>query len=57
MADFEVFATSDKYLQYAVEATEQAARASIDSDKAAWILMAHSWLNLLKDSPKEPATT
>jgi len=63
MADFEVPATSDKYLQYAVEATEHAKRASTDFDRAAWILMANSWLNLLPlidcstmDSPKEPAT-
>jgi len=63
MANFEVPATSDKYLQYAVEATEHAKRASTDFDRAAWILMANSWLNLLPlidcptmDSPKEPAT-
>jgi hypothetical protein len=41
---------SDKYRQYAQEAREQFEHASNDDDKAAWLLIAQSWLNLLPQS-------
>jgi hypothetical protein len=44
---------NDKYRQYAQEAREQFEHASSDDDKAAWLLIAQSWLNLLpKSEPK-----
>jgi len=47
MVVVEVLAQSEKYQQYAEEAREQAERASTDADRAAWLLIAQSWLNLL----------
>jgi hypothetical protein len=41
---------NDKYRQYAQEAREQFEHASSDDDKAAWLLIAQSWLNLLPQS-------
>jgi hypothetical protein len=38
---------SEKYEQYAREAQEQVSHASDDADKAAWLWIAQSWLNLL----------
>ena len=38
---------SEKYEQYAREAQEQVSHASNDADKAAWLWIAQSWLNLL----------
>jgi hypothetical protein len=38
---------SDKYRQFAQEAREQFEHASSNDDKAAWLLIAQSWLNLL----------
>jgi len=41
---------NEKYLQYAEEAREQFEHASNDDDKAAWLLIAQGWLNLLPQS-------
>jgi hypothetical protein len=51
-------AQNEKYQQYAEEAWQQFERASSDDDKAAWLLIAQSWLNLLPQSElktKEPS--
>jgi hypothetical protein len=41
---------NEKYEQYAREAREQLEHASNDADKAAWLWIAQSWLNLLRQS-------
>jgi hypothetical protein len=38
---------NDKFRQYAQEAQEHYEHASSDDDKAVWLLIAQSWLNLL----------
>jgi hypothetical protein len=51
-------AQNEKYQRYAEEAWQQFERASSDDDKAAWLLIAQSWLNLLPQSElktKEPS--
>lgn len=40
----------EKYEQYAREAQEQVSHASNDTDKAAWLWIAQSWLNLLGEN-------
>ena len=47
MGAIDVLAQSDRYLKYAVDAEEHAEKASDDSDRAVWHLMARSWLSLL----------
>jgi hypothetical protein len=47
MAGFEALARGEEYQKYAEEAREQAEHASTDADKAAWLLIAESWLSLL----------
>ena len=49
----EVLVQSDRCLQHAVDAEEHAENASIDIDRAVWLLTAKSWLSLLPliDSP------
>ena len=53
MVGVEVPAQSEKYQQYAEEAQEQAQRASTDVDRAVWLSIERSWLNLrpLFDGP------
>lgn len=36
----------DKYRQYAREAQEQAQRSRHETDRASWLRIAESWLNL-----------
>jgi hypothetical protein len=38
---------NERYEQYSREAQEQVNHASNDADKAAWLWIAQSWLNLL----------
>jgi hypothetical protein len=57
MVDVEVTARGEEYKQYAEEALAQAARASSDVDRAAWLLMAQSWLGLLPLIDSPPSTT
>jgi hypothetical protein len=47
----------DKYREYARQAQEQLERASSDSDKAAWLWIAQSWLNLLPQSESKAEDT
>jgi hypothetical protein len=47
MGAVDVLAQSDRYLKYAVDAEEHAEKASDDTDRAVWHLMAQSWLSLL----------
>ena len=47
MAGVEGLAQSEEYKQYAEKAQEQAERASNDGDRAAWLLMARSWRDLM----------
>jgi len=49
---------NDRYREYARQAQEQLERASSDSDKAAWLWIAQSWLNLLpQNEPKAEDTS
>ena len=57
MTDVEVQARGEEYKRYAEEALERAARASSDVDRAAWHLMAESWLGLLPLFDSPPSTT
>ena len=47
MGAVDVLAQRDRYLKYAVDAEEHAEKASDDSDRAVWHLMAQSWFSLL----------
>ena len=47
MGAVDALAQSDRYLKYAVDAEEHAEKASDDSDRAVWHLMAQSWFSLL----------
>jgi hypothetical protein len=47
MAGVEGLAQGETYQQYAEKAQEQAERASNDGDRAAWLLMARSWRDLM----------
>ena len=44
MGAVDVLAQSDRYLKYAVDAEEHAEKASDDSDRAVWHLMARAGL-------------
>ena len=57
MIDVEVQARGEEYKQYAEKALEQAAYASSDVDKTAWLLMAQGWLGLLPLIDSPPSTT
>ena len=57
MTDVEVQAQGEEYKQYAEEALEQAAHASSDVDKTAWLLMAQGWLGFLPLIDSPPSTT
>jgi hypothetical protein len=48
---------NDRYREYARQAQEQLERASSDSDKAAWLWIAQSWLNLLPQNESKVEDT
>jgi len=48
----------EKYRQYAQQAQEQLERAPADDDRAAWLLIAQNWLNLLvQNEPKAKSSS
>jgi hypothetical protein len=49
---------NEKYRQYAQQAQEQLERAPDDADRAAWLLIAQNWLNLLvQNDPKAESSS
>ena len=44
----------DKYRQYAQEAQTQADRAILERDKASWLKIAQSWLEMLPKRHRSP---